>query len=244
MLSAILVHLSLVLMLFAHLIEGFYSSSERIVIGQPDSMGRKDRDIKGIGRVSVKDLRQIHYQDGSLKDMIIQLETLTRDKRLIKNQISYNNPATFNWGMDEIILQNGEKVYSGLVLKDDANQEYLLQPRKFVNLKNGKLRLTGIFDMERGWKIAEVNFYASAKNREDLSRQKPSQTFFVAVNPEVQSHKSFTVNGVNYTLLRPLEDFFLLALARNNPSIPLSALAAILMTIGIIFMITGNRKKV
>jgi hypothetical protein len=66
----------------------------------------------------------------------------------------------------------------------------------------------------------------------------------VAVNPEVQSHKSFTVNGVNYTLLRPLEDFFLLALARNNPSIPLSALAAILMTIGIIFMITGNRKKV
>jgi len=101
----IFIHAALILTMAAHIYDGFYGNSGQATLSpEPTS-------IAGIGSVSALSVHNTHHPDGSLKDTEAILKITQKESDSTQKRIAYNEPATFESGQREIIIQGGQNRY-------------------------------------------------------------------------------------------------------------------------------------
>lgn len=226
--AALLFHLSLVLILLAHLHDGVYGNEYRMALDD------QPQEIPGIGMVRVESLQSHYHPDGSLKDTDVALWIRLTDGRELHKRIAYNEPAMFSGGMREIIIQQGEHRPSGLIVtrvSDDAPLR--LMPHEPYRIEGGHLVLRGASMSKMGVPIADLLWL-----RKDGTRQQ----LFMVLNGRASRHTEIEIAGERYRYQAPVTTPVAFVMVRYNPAIPLVLAGLLLASLGTILLIGWQRR--
>lgn len=231
--AALLMHIALFLTLGAHLYDGFYGNSGHAMI-PPEGTH-----VPGIGLVKTDSVVNTFHPDGSLKDTAATLSFKLLDGTEVTETLTYNQPALFEGGKREIIIQSGENQPIGIVLANKQNGEAIrLMPYEPVAIPGGSLRLQGMFQTESGIVFAEFQWTPTGGK---------AYAQALALNSNMQRHNKLVLAKNHYAFKEMIEAPYLAAMTRYNPAIPLIMLSLLTATIGTILLIylasSGRNQK-
>lgn len=220
--AALLFHVALVVTMVAHLIEGFYGSTQRIPITA------QGVELPELGTVQVGSLKNIYYPDNSLKDTEVTLLFSKPDGQQLRKDIAFNQPAIFDGGRRQVVMLSGQAIPSGIVVARSAdNLELRLEPGKAQPLGSGNLVLQGLFETPTGLPYARLLW-----QRDDGDQQQ----HIMALNAGVP-HSQIRVDGELYQFRGVIESPFIVAIVRYNPAIPLMLVSLILASAAIFLLV-------
>lgn len=225
-LAALAFHAALVLILAAHLHDGFHGSTDRVVLGD------EEVEIPGLGVVRTEAVQNYFHPDGSLKETEVDLLFRLVDGRELRRTIAYNEPALFEGGTREIIIQQGTQRPSGVVItraSDDA--EIRLMPFEPWRVEGGHLILRGLFMSELDIPIAE--FW--------LQRTDEHRPLFMILDERAARHAQFEIAGERYHYKDLITTPAAMVVVRYNPAIPLVLGGLLLSSIGTVLLIQWIR---
>ncbi len=221
--AALFCHLSIILALAAHLHEGLAGSSQQVRIGS------RGLNLPDIGRTKTVWVNRSTHPDGTLKDTEALLDIELADSRITKRKISYNNPAIFNFGKDQVILLHGENNPVGLILADSQGKKLPpLTLRSPLSLAGGVLTLGKIFPAQNNILFAALLWSPENKQRE---------THFLALDSKFKGHSQIMAGPEIYTFSKTLEEATIHAMVRHNPSIPYMMVSVMLLGAGCLLLI-------
>lgn len=227
--AALLFHVSLVLILVAHLHDGIYGQEHRVGLDdQPQA-------VPDIGLVSVESLKNHYHPDGSLKDTDVALRIRLDDGRELHKRIAYNEPALFSGGMRQIIIQQGGYQPSGLIitrLSDDMPLR--LMPHEPYRVEGGHLVLRGVSMSKKDVPIADLLL---------LHKDGTRQGLFMVLDGRASRHAEIEIAGERYRYYAPITTPVALATVRYNPAIPLVLAGLLLASLGTILLIGWRRRR-
>ena len=228
-LAALLFHLALLLILIAHLHDGVYGNEYRAALDD------QPQEIPGIGLVRVESLQNHHHPDGSLKETEVALWIRHTDGRELHERIAHNEPALFDGGMREIIIQQGEYRPKGLIVtrvSDGAPRN--LMPHEPYRIEGGHLVLRGVSMSKMGMPVADLLWLRTDGTRQQL---------FMVLNERVSKHNEIGIDGEHYRYKAPLTTPVAFVLVRYNPAIPLVLAGLLLTSLGTILLIVWQRRR-
>ena len=219
--AALLIHLALLLTMGAHLLDGFYGETQQGTISNDGVL------IPGIGLVNTTSVNNIYHPDGSLKDteVILNIERADGEKQV--QRIAYNEPAIFDNGEWEIIIQSGNKQATGFVLAHiKGGGEIALTDDRAHELKSGFIALQGMVQTKMG-PFAQISWKPHQSNRE---------TKIIALNSSAGQHSKLNLSGELYQFKELIYEPSAAVMVRYNPAILLVILALIIASIGLILL--------
>ena len=219
--AALLIHLALLLTMGAHLFDGFYGQTQQGMISQEPLL------IPGIGLVHAESVDNFYHPDGSLKDTEVILKIKRADDETITKRIAYNEPAIFDGGEWEIIIQSGDKQADGFVLSSlSGKRDLRLTHHRPEQLANGFLALQGMVNTQMG-PFAQISW-------------KPNQgkrvTKIIALNQTAGQHNRLELSGEVYQFKELVYKPLAAVMVRYNPAILLVALALLISAVGLILL--------
>jgi len=219
----IFIHAALILTMAAHIYDGFYGDSGQATLSpQPTS-------IAGIGNVSALSVRSTHHPDGSLKDTEAILKIDQPDGHATRQRIAYNEPATFEGGQREIIIQGGQKRPAGVVLMQKKDgKTFEMMPYRPQQISNGRLTLKGMYQSQMGVIVAEFIW-------ERISEQ--PQLLSMALHESMVRHNKIALGNETLGYKGMLEVPVVAVMTRYNPAIPIILLSLLVATIGTVLQI-------
>ncbi len=231
--AALTAHLAVILALLSHLYDGLAGENRRIMAGNPVNEEGRGTGIPGLGSLTIKSIVRDTYPDGSTKD--IRIKALFRKKGgdIVEKKISYNSPAMFNCGVDEVVIRDGRTISVGLLLADSSGTEYRISRERPLLLKNGELHYLGSRESMGGLSVAWFNWQPGNGKSEKL---------YMVTSTKVIRHNKITVGGVELIFKKSIDTLAFSALVVHNPSIIIS-LAGVLLMITALFYMFLNRKK-
>lgn len=219
--AALLFHVALVVTMVAHLVEGFYGSTQRIPITE------RGVELPELGTVQVESLKNVYYPDNSLKDTEVTLLFGKPDGQQTRKDIAFNQPAIFDGGRRQVVMLSGQVVPSGIVVARSAdNREFRLEPGRAQPLESGNLVLQELFETPTGLPLARLLW-----QRDDGNQQQ----HIMALNADMP-HSQIRVDGELYQFVGVIESPFIVAIVRYNPAIPLM-LASLILASAAIFLL-------
>jgi len=225
--SALLCHLAILLALAAHLHEGLAGRSQQIRISSQGT------NLPGIGRVSAESVSLSTHPDGSRKDAKAVLAFELLDGSSIKKTISYNNPAIFHSGKDEVIILHGENTPVGLILVDsEGNKLPGLTFKSPLALAGGVLSLNQIFPTQHNIFFAALTWAPEGSPKEPL---------YLALDRKFQGHNQIMTGKQGYRFESTIDEGMIHAMVRHNPSIPYMLISLLLLTSGCALLIRRPR---
>lgn len=228
--AALLFHVALVTTMIAHLVEGFYGSTQRLPITA------QGVELPELGRVQVGSLKNIYYPDNSLKDTEVALWFSKPDGQRIHKDIAFNQPAIFDGGRRQVVMLTGQVMPSGIAIARSAdNQEFRMEPGKAQPFGNGTLLLQGLFQTGTGLPYAQLQWQG-----DDGSQQQ----HMMALNAGMP-HSQARIDGELYQFKGVIESPFIVAIVRYNPAIPLMLVSLILASTAIFLLVKwlGTRNR-
>lgn len=233
--AALLFHVALVTTMIAHLVEGFYGSTQRLPITA------QGVDLPELGRVQVESLKNIHYPDNSLKDTEVALSFSKPDGQRISKDIAFNQPAIFDGGRRQVVMLTGQTMPAGIVIARSADQrEFRLEPDRALPLGNGHLLLQGLFETGNGLPYAQLLWQGDGGSQ---------QQHMMALNVGMP-HSQARVDGELYQFKGVIESPFIVAIVRYNPAIPLMLVSLTLASAAIFLLVkwlgtrNGNQPRI
>lgn len=225
--AALLFHIALFLTLGAHLYDGFYGSNGQAMI-TPDGT-----QIPGIGHAKTLSIINSYHPDGKLKDTEATLLFQLADGSEVEKILTYNQPALFEGGTREVIIQSGDNQPIGVALENNAdNRIFSFLPYEPTAIPGGILRLQGMFQMETGMIFAQFHWLPTAGQ---------AQTQVIALEKGLQQHSTLALGGNQYQFQEMIEEPYLAAMVRYNPAIPLILLSLLTASLGTLLLIQVGR---
>ena len=219
--AALLIHLALLLTMGAHLFDGFYGETRQGMITQEGVL------IPGIGLVNTESVNSIYHPDGSLKDTEVLLNIKSADGNETVQRIAYNEPAIFDNGKWEIIIQSGTKQPRGFVLTNmEEGDDIPLTDGQPHQLGGGFLTLQGMVETRMG-PFAKISW---------KPRQGGRETKIIALSPSAGEHSKLNLGGERYQFKRLIYEPTAAVMVRYNPAITLVILALLISTAGLILL--------
>ena len=259
--AALLFHVALVTTMIAHLVEGFYGSTQRLPITA------QGVELPALGRVQVGSLKNIYYPDNSLKDTEVALSFSKPDGQRISKDIAFNQPAIFDGGRRQVVMLSGQMMPSGVVIARSADdQEFRLEPNKAQPLESGNLVLQGLFETTTGLPYAQLLWQGdghgkdAAPDDENRHARLPhpnplpggeganeslrefhvndgnQQQHMMALNAGMP-HSQIRVDGELYQFRGVIETPLIVAIVRYNPAVPLMLVSLILASAAIFLLV-------
>jgi len=226
--AALLFHIALVVTMAAHMYEGFYASTQRIPIAA-DGV-----ELAGLGNVKVESLENIYHPDDSIKDTEVTLSFSKPDGQRISKDISYNQPAVFDWGRRQVVMLGSEVVPTAVsVIRDTDNREFRLEADKPVILENGSMVLRGVFQTQTGLIFAQLLSQSAGGSQ---------QKHIMALDTGTR-HSQIMIDGATYRFNTVIETPMIVAIARYNPAIPLMLVSLILASAATLMLIVWLRAR-
>jgi hypothetical protein len=219
--AALLIHLAILLTMVAHLFDGFYGQTQQGVISNEGVT------IPGIGLVTAQSVENIYHPDGSLKDTKVALTVQRDNGERIEQSIAYNEPALFDNGEWEIIIQSGNREVSGFIISNRSRgEEIRLIPKSAVQTRDGTLTLLNMLNTQMG-PFAQISWKPNSGKRE---------TTVIALNTAAGRHSKLLLNQTEFHFkeftYRPVAT----VMVRYNPAILLISFALIISAIGTILL--------
>ena len=228
--AALLIHIALLLTMAAHLYDGFYGQT------QQGAITRQGVDIPGIGQAHAISVKNYYHPDDSLKETEATLSMQLTNGEKLEKTIAYNEPAIFEGGVWEIIIQSGQNQPSGIVLINDANgHEIELAQERSLRLTSGYLTLSGMVSTQVG-PFARLSW---------KPYQGPREQLFIALNPNAQRHNDILLSGERYRFKEMFMEPIIAVMVRYNPAILLVILGLLISTAGLILLLPqwGSRSE-
>ncbi|MDH5716111.1 MAG: hypothetical protein OEZ22_00565 [Spirochaetia bacterium] len=236
-----LAHLGLLLALLAHLIEGFFIKTGHIQIGDNPVQ------INGMGTFYLKSLDKELYHNQKLKDIKAVLAGKDINENIIEKVLSYNEPLILNSGTKEILIQGAAETASGVSLrKEDTNEYILLDYNNNIKTKNGNIFLQGVEKTNSGIWLVYLKF--------QLKNGTNTQTVITGYKGieeicEIEEYKkryicrhiSKEIDEEVYFFSDILKKDILTVTTKYNPGVPLALLGIIIMTVSLILQIWQER---
>ena len=221
--ATLLIHLSIILALLAHLYEGFYGHSTQIVISNQKTQ------IQGIGSAKVERVQRTTHPDGSLKDTEVTIDFDLPDVKNVRKEISYNVPALFDAGRREVIIQEGGTRPVGFtLLRERDKKAFRLTPNTQLSFPEGRLQLLDIIPTRIGIPFARLRFQRQIGEDEML---------LLALTSQKTHHSQIKVGHDLLLFQSMVEAPYVSALIRYNPAIPIVIVSVLCMTIGLLLYI-------
>jgi len=219
----IFIHAALILTMAAHLYDGFYGNS-----GQA-TLSPEPTPIADIGDVSALSVHSTYHPDGSLKDTEAILKIDQPDGHSTRQRIAYNEPATFEGGQREIIIQGGQKRPVGVVLiRRDDGQTFDMMPYRPQQINGGRLTLKGVYQSPMKVLIAQFVW-------EKISEA--PQLLTMALDNNMVRHNKITIANEVLGYKEMLEIPVVAVMTRYNPAIPIILLSLLVASIGTLLQI-------
>ncbi len=220
--SALLFHVALAITMVAHLIEGFYGSTQRLPITA------QGVELPELGVVRVESLKNIYYPDNSLKDTEVTLSFSKPDGQRLGKDIAFNEPAIFDRGRRQVVMLSGQMAPSGVVVsRSTDSREFFLEANKPLPLGGGSLLLQGFFETGNGLPYAQFLWQPDNGSL---------QQHFMVLDAEAR-HSRIEISGAFYRFNRVAETPYIVAIVRYNPAIPLMLISLILASIATVLLI-------
>ena len=220
--AALLFHVALLITMVAHLIEGFYASTQKTQITV------QGVELPVLGKVRVESLKNIYYPDNSLKDTEVTLLFSKPDGQRISRDIAFNEPADFDMGRRQVVMLGGQKMLIGVVIARDADkQEFRLEANKLLPLAGGRLLLQGFLKTGTDLPYAQFLWQSDNGNRQQ----------HIMVLSANAPHSQINIDGALYRFSNAIEAPFIDAIVRYNPSIPLM-LVSLMLAAAATFLLT------
>lgn len=228
--AGLLFHAAVILTMAAHIYDGFYGSSSHAMI-----MPYTDTTIEGIGDVRTKSVNSTIHPDGSLKDTEAILQIQLADGSTVEKTIAYNQPALFNAGQREIIIQGGQNQPTGIMLAQKSDgREFPMMPYQPQQLPGGQLTLQGIFETKMGILIAQFVWERMSKEPQLLT---------MTLHHRMSRHNNIKVAGRIYDYEEMIDAPVVTAMIRYNPAIPIILISLLVATIGTVLLIRYARSQ-
>lgn len=219
---AFLFHFSLLLALLAHLYEGFYGDSGHTMLSETPIQ------VEGIGEINLLSSITKTHPDGSKKDIIAKIQIRNSEGEKIEKTLSYNQPAIFEWGNREIIIQGAGNQPKGLVLRGNKNgKQIYLNFGESKTIKGGTLLLHGVFQARMGFHFAEFTWSPLAGK---------SESKMMVIGQVAGRHNQIQILDETYRFAGALNSPYIAALVRYNPSIPIIILSMFFIFLGMILL--------
>ena len=226
--AALLFHVALAITMVAHLIEGFYASTQQIQITA------RGVELPWLGKVQVESLKNIYYPDNSLKDTEVTLLFSKPDGQRISKDIAFNEPADFDAGRRQVVMVNGEMMPVGVVIsRSTDHQEFSLVANRPLSLGGGNLLLQGFLKTGNGLPYAQFLWQLDNGNQQQL----------IMVPDAGAPHSQIKIGDVVYQFNRIIETPFIVAIVRYNPAIPLMLVSLILASAATFLLIKWIRSR-
>lgn len=227
-LAALAFHVALVLILVAHLHDGFYGSTDRVVLSD------EEVEIPGLGVAQVEDVQNYFHPDGSLKETEASLMFRRADGQELRRTIAYNEPALFEGGTREVIIQQGAQQPSGVIItRASDGAEIRLMPFEPLQVEDGHLILRGLYMSEMDVPVAEFWLQHAGERR----------PLYMVLDERASRHAQFEIAGERYHYKGIITTPVAMVVIRYNPSIPLVLGGLLLTSIGTILLIQWIRTR-
>ncbi len=231
--AALLAHLAVILALLSHLYDGLAGESRRILARNPVNEESRGTDIPRLGSLIVKSIEREVYPDGSTKDIRISALFRKKGEDAAEKIISYNSPAMFNCGVDEVVIQDGRRISLGLLLSDSSGTEYRISQERPLLLKNGELYYLGSRKSMGGLSVAWFNWQPGKGKSEKL---------YMVTSRKIERHNKIIISGEELKFKKSIDALAFSALVVHNPSIIIS-LGGVFFMLTALFAMFLNRKK-
>ncbi len=219
--AALLIHLALLLTMIAHLLDGFYGET------QQGSISEESVVIPGIGRVATRSVENIYHPDGTLKDTEVVLDIVRTEGEQIEQNIAYNEPALFDNGVWEILIQSGENEVDGFTIENRAtNQVFTLSLNNKTRINEGTLTLQRVLRTQMG-PFAQINWQPKKGSAESK---------IMALSSSAGRHSMIMLNGEQLHFKELTYRPVATVMVRYNPAILLVTFALIISTIGLVML--------
>lgn len=226
--AALLFHVALLITMAAHLIEGFYATTQRVQITA------QGVELPELGKVQVESLKNIYYPDNSLKDTEVTLLFSKPDGQQLTKDIAFNQPAVFDGGRRQVVMLEGQMIPSGVAISRGLdNQEFSLEVNKPLPLGDGNLFLQGFSETRSGLPYAQLLWQSDKGDR---------QQHIMALNTGAP-HSQIKIDGVLYQFNGVIETPSIVAIVRHNPAIPLMLVSLILASVATFLLIAWLRSR-
>lgn len=223
----LLFHGAMLLTMFAHIHDGFYGGSSQAMLTT------KPTTIPGIGTVQVQSATNQRHPDGSLKDSLATLEFHLENGTTHTETIAYNEPALFDKGRREIIIQGAQHQPTGVVLISKNNGEELsMLPLKPISISGGQLTLRGIYKTQMRVLIAQFVW-------ERISHQ--PQMLTMALDQQMTRHNKINLNDQIFGYKKMITTPMVSVMTRYNPSVPTILISLLMAFVGTILLIHYTR---
>ncbi len=227
--AALLIHLALLLTMLAHLQDGFDGRTEQIMLSSNETV------IDGLGAVRVSTLTNIPHPDGSLKDTEVLLHINSMNGATSEQRIAYNEPAIFDEGKRELIIQGGDNQPAGIALERKSDQQEIrLEPNVPFAVESGHMVLMGVYQSQMGMLIAQLGWQLESDQH---------GTRMIVLDANAGIHNKFQLAGETYQYKAIFEVPVLAAQYRYNPSIPLILNALVAASIGLLLLMRSPRRQ-
>ncbi|VAX09141.1 hypothetical protein MNBD_GAMMA26-2305 [hydrothermal vent metagenome] len=225
--AGLLLHGAILLTLVAHIHDGFYGDSDHMMLTT------KPTTVPGVGTVIAKSVNNQLHPDGSLKDTLAELEFQLEDGTTHTETIAYNEPALFDGGRREIIIQGGKNQPAGVALiSADDGQEFSMLPYKPVAMAGGRLTLQGVYESRMDVLIAQFVW-------ERISQQ--PQMLTIALSQHMTQHNKLKLNDQMFGYKAMITEPTVAVMTRYNPSVPIILISLLIATIGTVLLIQYAR---
>lgn len=220
--AALLFHVALLITMIAHLYEGFYASTQRLLITA------QGVELPELGKVKVDSLKNIYYPDHSLKDTEVTLSFSKPDGQRLSKNIAFNEPANFDRGRRQVLMLSGQMAPSGVyILRKSDQQKFALEENEPLPLASGRLMLQGFFETGNGLHYAQILWQPDNGD---------PQQHIMALDAEAP-HAQIEIAGAPYRFDGVTEMPSIVAIVRYNPAIPLILISLMLASIATVLLI-------
>ncbi len=225
--AALFIHLALFLTMIAHLHDGFKGHTEQLMITSKESQ------LTDLGSVRAESLKTLSHPDGSLKDTEVMLQFTLNNGQTVEKQIAYNEPAIFDGGKREVIIQGGDNRPAGIVLVRQSNQsEIRLQQHLPYAVKGGHIMLMEVTPSQLGMLMAQIDWQTTSGER---SRK------MLVLDHQAGIHTKLQLAGETYQYKEIFKMPVVGVQYIYNPSIPLMLNALVISLLGLILLISLPR---
>jgi ABC-type cobalt transport system substrate-binding protein len=226
--AALLIHLALLLTMTAHLFDGFYGETQQGVISQDGVL------IPGIGHVATHAIETTYHPDGSLKDTKVDLTIVRTNGEQTEHYIAYNEPAIFDNGKWEIIIQSGGNELNGFTIENrSTNQLIYLSVNKETHIDGGTLTLQKMVRTQMG-PFAQINWKPKSGKVESK---------VIALSSSAGRHSTIMLNESQLHFKELTYLPVATVMVRYNPAILLVIFALIISAIGLVMLRPPWRQK-
>lgn len=230
--AALLFHVALLITMIAHLYEGFYASTQRIMITAQGT------ELPVLGKVKVESLKNIYYPDNSLQDTKVNLSFTKPDGQQISKEIAFNQPAIFDGGRRQVVMLSGQNMQPGVAItRNGDNQEFRMEVNKPQAIGSGSLFLQGLFQTSSGLPYAQFLWQSDSGNQ---------QQHIMVLGQGQVAHSQIEIDGEFYQFKEVFEVPMIIAIVRYNPAVPLIFVSLLLASVATFLLIRwlGTRSRI